>query len=123
MQARRTRYALVAAICALPALASTQVAAQAPPPPPPALSADSNNNCGWGLGGAAALVGAAGWMAPGMGGAPANWGGLYFGGHLGCMLGETDWRFRGDGFTTTAGSTAGFDNSGLIAGGQIGYNW
>jgi outer membrane immunogenic protein len=122
MQAHRALFSLIAAVCALPMGVATEAIAQAPPAPP-VLTADNDNKCGWGLGGAAAGLGAAAWMAPGMGGAPANWGGLYFGGHLGCMIGDTDWTFRNDTVFSAAGGRTSFDNSGLIAGGQIGYNW
>ena len=116
----RSLLSFATAVCALGA---TGAFAQAPPPPPPpVLTAEKHDNgCGWGLGGAAAGMGAAALLGPRS--TPANWSGLYFGGHLGCNISDTDWTLRNSTVFGNAGGRTSFDNGGLIAGGQIGYNF
>lgn len=54
----------------------------------------------------------------------ANWNGLYFGGHIGHASSDTNWNFGNNSFyNTAAGERAGFEGSGVIGGGHLGYNF
>jgi len=53
-----------------------------------------------------------------------NWTGFYIGAHVGGAWGDKDWSDPfGDFFGTPGASLGSHDVSGVIAGGQIGYNW
>ena len=53
-----------------------------------------------------------------------NWNGFYIGGHAGYGWGDADYRFNNVGwYNLTAGDRTSHDMSGLMAGGQIGFNW
>jgi outer membrane immunogenic protein len=53
---------------------------------------------------------------------PCNWTGFYFGIHGGGQFGHSEDRDI-DGYQGLVGSEWGYDESGAVAGGQIGYNW
>jgi outer membrane immunogenic protein len=90
--------------------------------PPPVLLADDDNRCGWALAGAAAGVGLGAFAGSRSAGYGGHWSGLYVGGHLGCAWGDTQWTFLNTTAFATAGGSHDFDNTGWIAGGQIGFN-
>lgn len=83
-------------VCALFVIAAVvwPGSAQAQQLPPPPLNAQSDdNNCGWGLAGAAAaLIG--GKLTDNQPDAGNNFTGFYAGGHLGCAWADTNWAFQ-----------------------------
>lgn len=109
-----------AALCL--GLSGQQAAAQQQPRVDVPATESSDPNCGWALGGAAAIMAGTAYLGN-QPNATGNWSGFYVGGHLGCTWSNPTVTAGNNSHFGATGDALGFTNDGYAVGGQLGYNF